>query len=232
VGGKWPETILHGFENKDKSYIGTMQKFADLPEEVRCVSDCFGPILDRMCAGGAMKFSTEVRITEERESFFIDPTCRFGSPPSQGECCLIKNLPEIIWRGANGELCEPEYEDSFVVQAFLSLDRDRDEWNSIKLDGELDDAVKGGFCCKSDGRLCLMPITEYHTSEVGYLCATGKTMKDAIENLRDLKDALPCGLKCEFSSLADLLKEIGEAEDNGMEFSDQPIPAPETIING
>ena len=152
VGGQWPQTVLHGMECKDKSYIGTMVKLADMPEEVTCVNEAIGPILDRLTDDGAMKFSTEVRITEDRESFFIDPTCRFGSPPSQGECCLIKNLPEIIARGAIEGVCvEPETEDQFVVQAFLSLDGERDDWKVISLDDEVSDAVKGGFCCQEDG---------------------------------------------------------------------------------
>lgn len=230
VGGKWPETILHGMECKDKAYIGTMQKLADMPEEVRCVNEEFGPVLDRMNPGGAMKFSTEVRITKERESKFIDPTCRFGSPPSQGECALILNLPKIIYRGALGELVEPETEDQFVVQAFLTLDQDRDEWRSLTLDDELDDAIKGGFCCRVDGKLCLTPITEYHSCEVGYLVATGENLTKAIENLRALKDKLPCCLKCEFNSLAELLTEIHEAEASGMAFTNTIVPEPETIV--
>jgi hypothetical protein len=232
VGGQWPETVLHGMECKDKAFIGTMTEFAEIAEEVRRVNEVFGPILDRMTQGGAMKFSTEVRITEDKQSFFIDPTCRFGSPPSQGECLLIKNLPEIIYRGAMGQLVEPETEDDFVVQAFLSVCGDRDEWKSLSLDHELDDAIKGGFCCQVDDRLCLMPMTEYHTSEVGYLVATGKTMKAAIEKLRDLKDKLPCSLKCEFNSLADVLKEIQEAEKADMPFTQEIVPEPEEIING
>ena len=231
VNGKWPETVLHGVECKDKAYIGTMAKFTSLPDEVKCANECFGPILQELTDGGAMKFSTEVRITEDKESYFIDPTCRFGSPPSQGECLLIKNLSEIIYRGALGELVEPEYDDEFVVQAWLSVEGDRDEWKTIEVDDGLDDHIKGGFMCKQDGKLCLTPITEYHSSEVGYLCATGATMKEAIESLRDLKDELPSGLKCEFNSLADILKEIHEAEESGMPFTEDIVPEPEEIIN-
>ena len=232
VGGKWPETVLHGMECKDKAYIGILQKLAELPDEVKCVNEAFGPILDKLSSGGSLKFSTEVRITEKGESFFIDPTCRFGSPPSQGECALITNLPEIIYQGALGVMVEPESEDEFVAQAFLTCDGDRDEWKAISVDDELDDAIKGGFCCKVDGKIALPPITEYHSSEVGYLVATGKTMKDAVERLRELKDKLPCCLKCEFNSLADILKEIHEAEESGMPFTDTIVPEPEEIISG
>jgi hypothetical protein len=230
VGGRWPETILHGMEQKDKAYIGTMQKLSELPEEVRKVNEVFGPVLNRFNDGGALKFSTEVRITEDGRSFFIDPTCRFGSPPSQGECLLIKNLGEIIWRGANGELVEPETEDEFVVQAHVTIDGDRSEWTSFKLDDEVGEGLKGGFCCQVNGRLALPPITEYPSCEVGYLSATAPTFKVAIERLRALKDKLPDGLKCEFVSLADLLKEIQTAEEKGMEFTDQPVPDPGEVL--
>ena len=231
VGGQWPETVLHGYECKDRAYVGTMQKFAELPEEVRHVNEAYGPILNRLSDGGAMKFSTEVRITKDGESFFIDPTVRFGSPPSQGECLIIKNLGEIIARGAIEGVCvEPEFDDPFVVQANVTLDGDRTDWNSFKLTDEIDGALKGGFCCRVNGRLALPPITEYHSSEVGYLCATGATLQAAIEKLRDLKDDLPDGLKCDFVSLADLLKEINTAEESGMPFTDQPVPEPATVL--
>jgi hypothetical protein len=230
VNGQWPEMVLHGMEAKDKAFIGTMCRREDVPEDTWCANEAFGSILDQLTRQGAMKFSTEVRITEDHDSYLIDPTCRFGSPPSQGECLLYQNLGEIIYRGALGELVEPETEHDFVVQAWLSVDGDRDEWKSIEIPDELDDHIKGGFCCRQDGKLCLTPIAEYHSSEVGYLCATGATMKEAIEALRELKDKLPCGLKCEFNSLADILKEIHEAEASGMKFTDTIVPEPEEII--
>ena len=232
VAGKWPELVLHGFENKDKSYIGTMQKFEDVPEPVRRVNEAFGPILNRLSAGGAFKFSSEVRITKDNEGLFTDPTVRFGSPPSQGECLLIGNLGEIIARGAIEGVCvEPEPTDEFVVQAAVTLDGDRTEWNTFKLDAEIDQALKGGFCCQVNGRLVLPPMTEYHSQEVGYLCATSGTLRGAIEKLRGLKDKLPSGMKCDFTSLADLLKEIHTAEeDNDMEFTPQPVPEPSAVI--
>lgn len=231
VNGQFPETVLHGMECKDKSYVGTLTTMADIPKEVRVVNELFGPILGKMTNGGAMKFSTEVRITKDGQSFFIDPTCRFGSPPSQGECLLITNLAEIVYRGSMGELVEPEADSNFVVQARVHLEGDRTEWNSFKLDEELDEALMCGFCCGANGRMTLPPITDYHSTEVGYLCAVGDRLKEAIENLRELKDRLPDGLTTEFVSLADLLKEITSAEDAGMEFTEQEVPEPAVVID-
>lgn len=232
VDGKWPKTILHGMENKDKSFIGTMQKFDELPDEVKVVNEEIAPILQRMNGGTGMKFSTEVRITKEGESYFIDPTARFGSPPSQGECCLYLNLGEIIWNGARGILTEPEYDDDVVVQASVTLENDRTDWNSIKVDEPVARHLKCGNCCEVDGKLVFPPMTEYHTFEAGYLCATGKGILQAIERLRDLKDELPDGMKCDFESLSKLLVEIKQAEESGMEFTDGEVPEPTVVIDG
>ena len=55
-------------------------------------------------------------------------------------------------------------------------------------------------------------------------------MEEAIESLREKKELLPEGCKCEFQSLADLLGEIKKAEDSGMKFTDGEIPEPASII--
>ncbi len=228
IDGQWPEMVLKGMECKDKAYLGTMQKFSDVPKETRIVNDAFGPILAEYGYRGF--FSTEVRITKDGESFFIDPTCRCGSPPSQVQAELFGNYGEIIWRGAQGEMVEPEPTAKFGVQASLKTTADRAEWNSIEFPPELDQWVKCGFCCMVDGRTCFPPITEYNTSELGYLCATGDTIEEAIDSLREKRDLLPDNVTCEFNSLADLLKEVQAAEETGMEFTDQPVPEPATVI--
>lgn len=231
VAGQWPSVVLHAMEEKDKALVGTMQNLSEIPAEVRIVNEAFGSVLDKFTGNGAMKFSTEVRITRGGDSYFTDPTCRFGSPPSQGECLIIKNLGEVIARGAIEDKCvDPEFDDSFLVQANVTLCGDRTEWRTFRLSDEIDSALKGGFCCQVNGRLALTPITEYHSTEVGYLCATSDTLKGAIEKLRDLKDKLPDGLKCDFNSLAAILREIAEAEDTGMEFTNQAVPEPASIL--
>lgn len=228
IDGQWPETVLKGMEQKDKAYLGTIQKFADVPKEVRVVNEAFGPILETYGYRGL--FSTEVRITEDGQSFFIDPTCRAGSPPSQSQAELFGNYSQIVLDGAQGKITEPEPTAQFGVQAALAIDGDRSDWNVVEFPPELDQWVKCGFCLLDNGRTCFPPITEYNTSELGYLCATGNTIKEAIEQLRKHQDMLPSGVRCEFSSLADILKEVHEAEKEGMEFTPQEVPQPAIVL--
>jgi hypothetical protein len=224
IDGQWPKTVLHAMEMKDKCLIGALQPMADLPDEVKSVNEAFGPIL--ASHGYRSFFSTEVRITEDGESYFIDPTCRAGSPPSQVQCELYSNYAEIIWRGAQGECVEPEPAAKFGVQVALKTDGDRTEWIAVELPKELDQWVKCGFCCKVDSRICFPPVTEYHTSDLGYLCAIGDTLDEAVESLREKRDLLPDGLKCDFTSLAELLKDVKAAEDHSIELTTEPVPEP------
>jgi hypothetical protein len=225
VDGQWPETVIHGMECKDAAYIGTFQKFADVPEEVRCVNEAFSPILASYGYRGM--FCTEVRITKEGESYFIDPTCRFPSPPSQIICEMYGNLGDIVWQGANGILVEPEQVAQFAAQAIFHIDRD--EWGVFPIPEELDPWVKIGFSCRIDGNVCVSPDPT-GVAEIGWVIGIGDTMEEAIEHLRENKDKMPEGVHVKFECLAELLKEIHTANEKGMEFTDQPVPEPASII--
>lgn len=225
VDGQWPQTVIHGVECKDKSYLGTFQKFEKLPDEVRVVNDEFGPVLARY--GYRNFFSTEVRITKEKESYFIDPTCRSGSPPSQIMCDMIGNLGEIVWRGANGDMVEPEQNSKFGVQAIFHVDRD--EWAVLDVPEEIQPWVKVSFSCMVDGRICVPPDPTGYC-EIGWVTGIGDTIGDAIDSLREHVEGMPEGVHVEFRSLADLLKEVKTAGEQGMKFTDGDVPEPESVM--
>ena len=225
IDGQWPSLVMHGMEAKDSAFLGTFQKFKDVPPEVRIANEQFGPILAEY--GYRSFFSTEVRITDGDESFFIDPTCRAPSPPSQCFCEMTANLGEIIWRGANGELVDPEPAAQFGVQAIFKVDRD--DWGVIKLPEELDQWVKVSFSFKMDDLICVPPDPQ-GVSEIGWVVAIGDSMEDAINGLRDKVGEMPEGCHVEFQSLAELLKEVKAAEEEGMKFSDEKVPEPESIL--
>jgi hypothetical protein len=226
IDGQWPETVIHGMECKDKAYIGCFQKMSDVPEEVRCVNEAISPVLAQY--GYRSMFSTEVRITKEGESYFIDPTCRFPSPPSQVMCEMIGNMGEIVWHGANGIMVEPEQVAKFGAQAIFRVDRD--EWGVFPIPEEIDRWVKVSFSCRVNGNICVPP-NHHGVSEIGWVCAIGNTIEEAISNLREHKDKMPDGVCVEFASLSDLLRELKDAQDAGMEMTEGEIPGPEIITD-
>lgn len=227
INGKWPNKVLHAMERKDKSLIGAIQKMSLVHEEVRGVNEKFGPMLGEKY-GYRGPFSTEVRMAEDT-SYFIDPTCRFGSPPSQLQTLLIQNLPEVIWAGANGEIVEPECGDEPVgAQALITSDREKDEWLTFQMPKELRPFVKSSFSCQIDGELQILPNPLENWA--GWLVATGPTVEATIETLKERKKLLPDGFDCDLTSLCDLLRELESAKELGVKISNEKIPEPEIAL--
>lgn len=224
VDGQWPKLVIHGMEAKDKAYIGTFQAFEDLPEEVRRVNNSFGPILGRY--NYRSFFSTEVRITKDDESYFIDPTTRAGSPPSQVMCEMVANLGDIIWQGANGVLVEPEPFTKFGVQALLSVKGERHSWSAVEFDDEVERWVKCGFCSLVNGRMVFPPDHDSSGGDIGWLVGVGDNIEEALKHLKHNVKLLPDGVCCDTSGLTDLLGEIQEAEAQDLHFCDERVPDP------
>lgn len=223
IDGQWPKTVLHAMERKDKSLIGGIQEMSEIDESVRGVNEILGPYLGyRFGYRGA--FSTEVR-----PPYLIDPTCRFGSPPSQLQSVLITNLPEVIYRGSQGELVEPDYQDPIGAQVLITTDREKEDWLAFKMDPALRPFVLSSFSFQDAGELCIAPNTLENFA--GWLVATGPTMKSVIETLKERKEMLPSGFDCDITSLADLLRELEDAEKVGITISDETIPSPEEVVS-
>lgn len=227
VDGELPSLIIHGMEAKDKAYLGTFQRFVDMPAEVRESVELFAPVLREY--GYRAFFSNEVRITADGKSYFIDPTCRCGSPPSQVQTEMIGNYGEIIWQGANGNLVEPDPAARFGVQALCDLHRDAESWTFHELKPELQRWLKSANSLMSGDRLCLPPNPTYNHCQ-DWLVGIGDTMEEAITHLKHNAELLPSGTECHYLALTELLREVQEAEEQGMEFTPDQVPEPSTVV--
>ena len=226
IDGQFPNLMLHGLEAKDKGYLGGVMKREDLPQQLQDVLTAFGPVLGKERYRNA--FSAEVRVVEGT-GYFIDPTCRFPVPGSGAEMELIGNLPEIIVSGAAGELVEPEMTAQFAVECVLTAKSDKHGWCVVDFPHDVKPFVKCGDCCEVDGRICLPP-DEKHDEEIGWIFATGTTIEETVETMKSRVKLLPDGVHACTESLFDLLKEAHDAKSEGIEISDQPLPAPETAL--
>lgn len=226
IQGRLPRTCLHAMECKDKALIGTVVPFSALPENLRQISQAFAVVLKEY--DYRQFFSTEVRVAED-ECYFIDPTLRAGSPPSQLQTELFANLAEIVWAGANGECVDPVGTAEFGVQARLTTKEARTNWFAAEFAPELSQWVKCHNCCEIDGRTCFPP-DRANGRELGWLVATGDSISSAIAQIKNLASKLPDNVCCDTGSLADLLVEVDEAESAGMEFTDKTVPQPQEVF--
>lgn len=225
VDGQWPSLAVYGIEAKDKGYIGTVQKYADLPEPILRVNEEFGPLL------GSYRyrnfFSSEIRVQGDR-AFFVDPCCRMPSPSSEVQLELWRNLPEVIWAGAHGELVNPIPAAQFGVEAVLTMKGDKTDWRVFTPPDELRRWLKCGGSCEIDGRLCFPP-DDTSGDEVGWLVAIGDDLEETIDTLNERAAMLPDSVDCHTEALVDVLNDFQEAQKQGMDFGSE-IPEPEVAV--
>lgn len=228
AGGKFPNLSAQGPEIKDKCYIASMVEAKDLPEQVKEVNAAMAPILDAY--GYANFWSTELRITKDDRVYFIDPCCRVPSPAGEAQMELYGNLPEIIWHGAQGHCIDPEPTARFCVEALIDHTGDYKDWRTIAVPDKIGQWVKLYNFCKSDG-LYHFPPFPHSGDTIGAILGIGDTMEEAIghlqENIKELKDQ-PVSVHAD--SLMDALKEIEQAQAQGVEFSRDEMPPPETVL--
>lgn len=228
IDGKFPAVAVQGIEGKDKVYIGAVTKYEDLPEELTDVNAALSEFLRQSHYRNF--FSTEVRVAEDGTAYLTDPTCRHASPA--GECLdeLITNWGDIMVAGAQGEMVEPEYVAKFAVQAMIDHPGDPMQWRTLEVPEEVRDWVKIYFCCQQDGVIAIPPFPWNHDS-IGSVLGMGDTIQEAMDHLKENVEALSGqDLEIKTVALADVIADIEKAEEAGMEFTDQPVPPPESVL--
>jgi hypothetical protein len=231
IRGQWPSLMLHGDERKDRGYLGAVTARADMPEQVQEILSAFGPELGKY--GYINQWSMEVRVKDEH-SFFIDPCCRGGLPSTGAQLMVWENWPEIVLAGAHGELVEPEAQAMFAAECVLTMKTAHAAgaslWGKTRIREELAEWVKFGGCCEIDGAICFPP-DDSHGEEVGWLIATGDTIRETIQTMQERAKLLPDGLTAGVDSLGELLTEIRQAEAEGIAFTPQRVPGPEILLS-
>jgi hypothetical protein len=102
-------------------------------------------------------------------------------------------------------------------------------WRSTRVPDELKRWMKLSGVCRVNGRSWL-PYRVNDDEGIGWLVAIGYTPKEVIGKILEYKDKLPPGVDCSTESLVDLLKEIHKAEAEGIEFTEEEVPEPESVV--
>jgi hypothetical protein len=227
IDGRWPRTMLHGIETKDKAYLGSVTPFADMPKQLTEIMEAFSPVLAKYRYRS--QWSMEVRVLDGK-AFFTDPTCRGGLPSTSSQLALWKNLAEIVWAGSQGELIEPEPAAKYSAECMIKGDGADDEWQVVEIPDELAASTNFSHCAMNGKQLWFPPDT-HHGSDLGWLVATGNSIDEVIDRIHKLTDLLPEGLDADTDSIVDLLVELKEAQKEDIQFGDGHIPATETALN-
>jgi len=229
VDGQFPNRSFQGYELKNELYLGSLLAYQDLPEQVREVNKAMMPML--ASAGYRNFLATEIRIKDD-VPYFIDPTFRMAGLTEDQLPETCSNLAEVIWHGANGELLTPEYEAEFVAVATLHCcDHVRNQWFALEIPEEVKRWVKLYHYCMADGLYHFAPSVPLECDEAGVVIGMGDSIEDALDSLKEHFAALESEpLHCQIEGFAELLQQVKAAEKQGVEFTDQPVPEPATVI--
>lgn len=226
VNGKWPSMILHGLEAKDAAYFSAVTPRKEMPEQLLPIMDAFSPYLKE--TGCCSQWSMETRVKDDA-SFFIDATMR-GGLPSTASFLKAKNTPEVIFYGAHGELCEIDYGFKFSAECMVKISGQQGAWDTVDLPKEVKENLMLADYCEVKGQVWFPADEEGSISEIGWLRATGDTPTEAAERMNFLADQLPDGADANVEALADIIREIESEGEQGIKFTEQPMPEPEVVL--
>lgn len=226
VNGQWPSLCLHGVEAKDQAYLGGVKPISELPDYTQEIMRKFGPILGKR---GMVNFwSQEIRVAGDK-AYFIDPTPRAPMPGLNSHLAIWRNLADVIWHGANGEILEPEFSAQYSSECALTVDDDEHCWFSAKIPDDIAPNVNLSNCCEIDG-ITAFPPGEIPGHIIGWLVATGDSPKEALESLAELSTQLPEKISANLSAVVKLTDEIENAKEAGIEVTAEPLPDANEIM--
>ncbi|MDE2099812.1 MAG: hypothetical protein KGL39_21345 [Patescibacteria group bacterium] len=226
IDGRFPSSSFQGYELKNELYLGSVLKREQLPTLVRNVNRAMAPVLEEF---GYRNFIA----TEIRGPYFIDPTLRMPGLTGDQLPCTCRNLPEIIWAGANGKLIEPDWGAKFAAVATLHYkDHTSHQWFSVRIPERVRQWVKLYHFCASGDLYHFIPSVPFECDEAGTVVGMGDTIEQAIDQCKANFDELEAEpLTAEIEGFADLLEQIQDAEEKGIEFTDQEVPDPQTVLD-
>lgn len=226
IDGQWPKLMLHGIEAKDAAYFSAVTERDKMPEELTHIMDAFSPFLGQV--GYRCQWSMEARVTEDKV-FFLDATTRGGLPSTASQLCAMSNFPEVVYHGAHGDFVEPEYDYKFTAECMVKIHGEPGCWETIDLPEELKPWLKLSDYCEVNGQPWF-PADDGTIEEVGWLCSTGNTPTECAKRMNELADMLPDGADAAVESLADIIREVESEEEQGIHFTDKPMPSPEVVL--
>ena len=183
IDGNVPEKVTLGLEVKDSSYVGCVQPYEKTHDVIKNIDKKMKPYFEEVNYRGF--FSTEVRWNGKK-GFWGDATCRCGQPPSDAQTELYDNFSEIIWEVANGRIPEIKSKNRFVAQIIIKSSWATSEPQAVYFPEKYKNNVKLKSLMYKDGVAYYIPIDGFSMEEIGSVVATGKTLKEAIMNAKEI----------------------------------------------
>lgn len=224
VDGQMPQTPMQGIEIKGKLMLSSAQTNSDTPRPLDDALSLLAPELKRRRYRNFL--SAEFRL-----DILTDFCARAPNPGLGCEMEMISNLGEMVYAAARGELVEPVFEAEYGIQVAVFHDHDKALWKQFPIDRELRRWFKLMEFCRVGDLYQIVPRPP-HGEKIGWFVGIGNTIEEAADHVQDVAEQFknyPFDVKLD--ALPQALEQAQEMEKQGMEFTDETIPEPETILN-
>lgn len=178
IDGKFPNLGMMAYEIKDCGMVGTVKPYELLAEPVRLINSKVTP--DMHAYGYRGFYCTEIRYTTKKESFFIDPCCRLGTPSNELLQTLFDGWPQTVWDGARGVCTSPKMKAKFGVLAMIVSEWATNDWLCVNYPASIEEFVKLRFHTRKDGKNYIVPNV-IGIPDVGCVVGTGDTLAEAVK---------------------------------------------------
>jgi predicted RNase H-like HicB family nuclease len=216
VNGKFPSHTLAGIEVKDLGYCGRILPYNKLSTKITDFNKAIAPTLKAYGYKGFL--STELRISEKHDPYMLDQCSRAGSPPNELYQLMYKNLPEIVWYGAQGILIDPEYDYEYGVEALIHSSWADKNWQAVYFPEKYRENIKLRNVCKIEGKYYCVPQA-VGLPEIGAVVAEGKTLDEAIALAKEIAASIEGHyIEVKLESIDKALEEFEKLEKMGVKI--------------
>jgi phosphoribosylamine-glycine ligase len=216
VNGKYPQETLVGIEVKGMGLCGRIIPYDKISTKLTDFNTKIAPTLKNYGYRGFL--STEVRISKDKPPYMVDLCCRCPSPPNELYQLMYKNLPEIIWYGAQGYIIDPEYKHEYGIQANIHASWVEKNWEPIFFPEKYRENIKLKNLCIINGKHYCVP-QDAGSSGIGAIVAEGDTLDECVEQIKKIANTIEAhGIEVEMDSIDTALEEFDKLEKLGVKI--------------
>jgi hypothetical protein len=202
IDGKYPSRSLLGNEQKDEGYIGVVKDWKEMPTDLVDIYDKLASTLKEYQYRNFLAFESRAG---QNKLLLGDPCMRVGSPIFELELEMMKNLPDILWQGAEGKMVDPDYAGKYGFEILVKSPWVEEHPLLVKFPDKYRDQIKFRYAAQYPDGLWILPqqAGPYFAAIVAY----GDNLDDCIAEVKEISDQVK-GTQVEaFTGCAEKLKE-------------------------
>ena len=222
IDGQTWKTPMQGIEVKGKLMLSSAQRNSPTPKPL-------DDALTILAEEPKRRWYRNFLSAEFRQDMLTDLCARAPNPGLGCEMEMISNIAEMIYHGAHGEVIEPVFEAEYGIQVAVFHDHDKELWKQFRIDPEVRRFFKLMEFCKKGDLYQIIPRPP-HGEKIGWLIGIGDTIQEASDHVHDVAEQFknyPFDIKLD--ALPEAVKQAAAMEEQGMEFSADPLPTPEEV---